>query len=121
MLVLGGVIPFSTGIAGGNMLNSFFTASNNDLSSGVSINTEFQDVVQSIPEQSGGTTTGIGFIDAIKLMLGVFEFIINTLTAPIQLLFNMNIPLPTTFRILVGLPLTIGYIFAILFFLRGNE
>lgn len=116
MLVLGGVIPFE-----GSLTSHFFTAPNNDLIQGISLAQAFENTTRSISSQSGGATTGLGFIDGIKMLLGIFSFIIDTLTAPIQILFNPALDLPVVFRILVGVPLTITYIFSAIFLLRGNE
>jgi hypothetical protein len=116
MLVLGGVVPLS-----GTVVDSFFTSPNNDMSNGVTIDTAFETVVKDVPDQSGGATTGLGFIDSIKMLLGIFKFILSSLTAPFQLLFNPMILLPMTFRILVGLPLTIVYIFGLIGFLGGRD
>lgn len=121
MLTLSGKIPFSIGVGQGNSLNTFFTAPNNDLQNGVSINTEFQGVLTNITQQSGGATTGLGFIDGIKMVLGVFAFLLVSVTAPLQLLLNPAIDLPLVFRLLFGIPLTILSAFALIGYIRGNE
>lgn len=116
MIILGGVMPFE-----GSLASHFFTAPNNDIMQGISLNTGFENVTKGIPSQSGGATTGLGFIDGIKLILGIFAFVIDMLSAPLQILFNPALNLPIVFRILVGLPLTITFIFSAIFMLRGNE
>ena len=121
MLILGGVIPFSAGVDQGNSLGGFFTAPNDDIRNGVSIDGEFEGTLTNITQQSGGATTGLGFIDGIKMILGVFKFLLVAVSSPLQLLFNPAIDLPFTFRVIIGLPLTIFTALALVGYIRGNE
>ena len=120
-LVLGGIIPINSSTQDGNFIISLFSFASNDPTTGVSINSTFQSKVAGLPAQGGSATTGLGFIDGIKMIADLFYFLISTISAPFQLLFNPNIILPSVFRVLVGLPLTILYIFSLIHFLRGNE
>ena len=121
MLVLGGVVSIDSDITEGNFLGSFFTFPNNDASQGASINKDFQGKLSNIPAQGGGSTTGLGFIDGIKMLLDLFSFLLVSMSAPLQLIFNPNITLPWVFRLLIGIPLSTIYIFSLVGWLRGNE
>ena len=117
-LVLGGVIPLD---ANGNYLLTFFKFNNNDIYQPANINNDLGNSINNLPSQGGGATTGLGFIDGIKLFFGVFNVILTTAWAPFQLLFYPSIDLPMIFRIMVALPLTVIYIFTLIGWLRGNE
>lgn len=123
MLTLGGYINPSDSVQQGNFLSGFYTLSSNTINenTGATINSDFQSQIANMPQSGGGTTTGLGFIDGIKLFLNLFGFLIASFSAPLQLLFNPNLGLPFVFKMMVALPYTIIYIFSLIGWLRGNE
>ena len=123
MLMLG--MPNEFGLASlsqGNLVPSFFSLNDNSITSdNIAVNSNFEGAIKNLPEQGGSSTTGFGIIDGIKLMLGFFGFIVGSVFVPFTLLFNPALQLPIVFRILVGLPLCVANVIALISFVRGND
>lgn len=122
ILIMFGYIHTTDPASSGNSLSSFFSFSSQDDLGTASINPTFENKVKDIPSQgAAGTSTGFSVIDGIKLVLGLVSFLLATITAPFQLLFNPAINVPSSIRFLFGFPYTIIYIFTLIGLARGSE
>lgn len=133
MLVLGGVFDErqlydstlkSQAKQDGNFLPQLFKFTNNSIG-----DPQIQDFSDNLSGEitglssSGGVTVGSfeGFTDLVKLVRSLFGFLIDVMTAPFQLMANPNLGLPFEFRMMIGLPFSILYLFALVRWLRTGE
>lgn len=117
MLVVGGVLETDTPQEKGGMLSSLFSINNKFDTADLTGNftTELEELRQS------SSTTATGFTDTITMIKGIVSFLFNTVTAPLQLLFNTNIDLPNVVRFMIALPLTVLWIFTLIRFFRKGD
>lgn len=120
MLVLGGVMEITAPKEQGNMIGNFYTI--NEGGEVADIDPEFKLEVEGITSKGTVQEGGFeGFTDLPSSLSGIFSFIITSLTAPFQLLFNPNLELPFAFRMMIGLPLTIFWVFSIIAYWRQGK
>jgi hypothetical protein len=117
MLVVGGVLDVDSPKEEGGIISSLFSVGD-DFKTG-DLDSNFTSKLEELRQSS--STTSTGFTDTITMFKTIFSFIFDTLTAPLQLLFNSKLGLPNVFRFMVGLPLTILWIFTIIRFLRKGD
>lgn len=116
VLTLSGVLNTSDE---GNIINSFFKTNGEEIQD---LNQNFEDEVTQVT--SSGAVTGTefeGFTDLPTALAGIFKFIVGSLTAPFQLFLNPKLNLPLVFRWLVGLPLSLLWIFSIIGWWRQGQ
>lgn len=120
MLVLGGALDITSTREEGNLIGSFYTF--NEDGEARDVNAEFKEEVEGITSKGAVTEGGFeGFTDLPSAASGIFSFLIKSLTAPFQLLFNPNLELPFPFRMMIGLPLTVFWIFSLIAYWRQGK
>ena len=121
MLVVGGVMNTNDSREQGGMISTFYEFdSNNNIKQ---MNETFTSDKIGGSLSSGVVTTGsfTGFTDLLKFGSGVFNFLLQSLSAPLQLMFNPNLALPTTFRFMIGSVLTLLWALALFLMWMGRE
>ena len=120
MLVLGGALDITATSDQGNMIGDFYKV--NEGGEVADIDEEFKAEVEGITSKGAVHEGGFeGFTDIHSSISGVFSFLIKSITAPFQLLFNPNLELPFEFRMMVGLPLTIFWILSLISYWRQGK
>ena len=120
MLVIGDVFTVDTTSTEGNILASLFSFEGKEAAN---LNPEFQSEVESVGSEGALQTTSSfeGFTDLPRALFGLFKFLLISLTAPLVLLFNPVLQLPYQFRLMVALPMSVVWIFAIIRFFRKGD
>ena len=104
----------------GVILKSFITTTDNN--NIVGYNQNLTDNIKGITSQ--GTVSGSGFegfTDLPSTIKTIFSFLISSLTAPFQLWLNPKLELPLIFQWLIGLPLSVLWIFSLIGYWRNGE
>lgn len=116
-LVLGGVMDATAPKQEGGIISSFFNV-NNTLNV-KDMNSDFTSEAQNVTAK--GVVAGTefeGFTDTPSAVSSLVGFLFDVSTAPFQLLINPTLELPIQFRVFIGFPLSIMWIFAIVSFFR---
>ncbi len=120
MLVLGGALDITAERSQGNMIGDFYVVS--ESGEVADVDPEFKEEVEGVTSKGAVQEGGFeGFTDMPSSISGIFSFLIKSITAPFQLLFNPNLELPFAFRMMIGLPLTIFWIFSIIAYWRQGK
>lgn len=120
MLVLGGVMDTTAEKGQGGVLSSLFDINNTN--NPKDIDEGFKETTQNIT--SGGVVSGTdfeGFTDSPSAVATMFNLLFDMSTAAFQLIFNPNISLPIQLRLILGLPLSVAWIFALIAFWRTGD
>lgn len=120
MLVLGGVMDSTAEKGQGGVLSSLFDINNTN--NPKDIDEGFKETTQNIT--SGGVVSGTdfeGFTDSPSAVATMFNRLFDISTAAFQLIFNPNISLPIQLRLILGLPLSVAWIFALIAFWRTGD
>lgn len=120
MLVLGGVMDTTAEKGQGGVLSSLFDINNTN--NPKDIDEGFKETTQNIT--SGGVVSGTdfeGFTDSPSAVATMFNRLFDISTAAFQLIFNPNISLPIQLRLILGLPLSVAWIFALIAFWRTGD
>ena len=120
MMVIGGVFTVDADNTTGNMLSTLFSFEGDEASG---LSADFQEEVEGVGSEGALQTTSDfeGFTDLPRAILNMFKFLLISLTAPLVLLFNPDLQLPYQFRLMVALPMSIIWIFAIIRFFRKGD
>ena len=81
---------------------------------------EFNSSVTTIPDQTGGTSVGVGgisFLDTLKIVYPFVRTLGNVAIAPLTLFFNFR--MPVFVGLMIGVPWFIIFVLTIIFFIRG--
>ena len=120
MLVLGGALDSTSTREEGNLIGDFYSL--NEGGEVGDIDSNFKSEVEGITSKGAVTEGGFeGFTDLPSAASGIFSFLLRSITAPFQLLFNPNLELPFAFRMMIGLPLTIFWIFSLIAYWRQGK
>lgn len=120
MLVLGGALDINSTREEGNIIGDFYVIS--DRGEVGDIDPEFKSEVEGITSKGAVTEGGFeGFTDLPSAASGIFSFLIKSISAPFQLLFNPDLELPFVFRMMFGLPISIFWIFTLIAYWRQGK
>lgn len=103
-----------------DILHQFVDINDQDQVTGVS--DEFSEAVPESPEISQvSTSSGVYglFIDGLKVVWGVIAFLLNIAYTPLGIFLSFD--LPPIFGLLIGVPLVVIYLLAMIGFIRGFE
>ena len=119
MLNFGGfnLIKFDTG---SDILTTFFDFGNSTNAQEVTLNNDTKQMVEDMTKPSEGFLSGAisSIIDVLKLIAGFLTILANIVLTPIAI--GLAIPgLPYVAALMISIPITIAYIIAIVYFLRG--
>lgn len=101
-----------------DILHQFVDINDQNMVTGISGN--FSSAVPDSPTVSQvSTSSGIYglFVDGIKITWGMVAFLLNIAYAPLGIFLNFDFP--PMFGLLLGVPLIVAYMLAIIFFIRG--
>lgn len=116
-LVLGGVMDVTASKQEGGIISSFFIV--NSSLNVKDMNTDFTSEAQNVTSKGVVAGTAFeGFTDTPSAVSSLVGFLFDVSTAPFQLLMNPSLELPVQFRLLIGFPLSLMWIFAIVSFFR---
>ncbi len=119
MLNLSGfqLIKFDTG---NDILTTFVDMGNGTNPQDITINNDTRQMVEDMTKPSEGFLSGAisSIIDVLKLIAGFLTLLANILLTPLAI--TLSIPgLPFVAALMIGVPLSIAYIIAIVYFIRG--
>lgn len=120
MLVLGSVMDSTAEKGQGGVLSSLFDINNTN--NPKDIDEGFKEAAGNVT--SGGVVSGTdfeGFTDSPSAVATMFNRLFDISTAAFQLIFNPNISLPIQLRLILGLPLSVAWIFALIAFWRTGD
>lgn len=119
MLNLSGfqLIKFDTG---DDILTTFVDLGNGTNPQDIMINNNTRQMVEDMTKPSEGFLSGAisSIIDVLKLIAGFLTLLANILLTPLAI--TLSIPgLPFVAALMIGVPISIAYIIAIVYFIRG--
>jgi len=117
LLYLGGVRVINED--SNNFLNRFVDIDQYDANGVVVIQDQFKNTVPTSYGESGDTTSILSFIDTLGAVGDFATFIVNIVFTPIGLF--MGAGLPAEAGLLLGLPLIMGLVFGIIYFIRSGN
>lgn len=97
-------------------LDSFINLDSYSDNSTVNIDDEFKNSVPSNFENTG-ETSGLSFIDTLQAVTGFIIFMVNIVFTPIGLFAT----LPSVVGLFFGVPLLIGSVIALIYFIRSGR
>lgn len=111
------LIKFDTG---NDILTTFVDTGNGSNAQDISLNENISSMVEDMTQPAEGFLSGAisSIIDVLKLIGGFLTLLANILLTPLAI--TLAIPgLPYIAAIMIGVPLSIAYIIAIAYFIRG--
>lgn len=84
------------------------------------------DLNESIPRTTqisgiDSTSSDFRIVDALKTLFSLFLFLLNILLAPLAIFTDPGLNLPVELQFLIGVPITLIYLFVIINWWRGND
>lgn len=97
-------------------LNSFVNIDSYEDNNTVNINDDFKNSVPSNFENTG-ETSGLSFVDTLRAVTSFIIFMVNIIFTPIGLFAT----LPSVVGLFFGVPLLIGSVIALIYFVRSGR